>query len=80
MSTAETGLLVLRDAEGNDYVRMPAEQAAELDAIAAGEDVSGYYLAGSQPFVATPVMQLSNYRLTLAASLPSLRAMNPWLR
>jgi hypothetical protein len=80
MSTIQSDVLVLRDAEGNYYVRLPADQAAELEALAGSEDVSGFLLPASQPFVATPIMQLSSYRLTLAPSLPSLRAINPWLR
>jgi hypothetical protein len=73
--------VVLRDAEGNYYVRVPAEQAAELATLMGDEEVTGYLLPGqlptSQPLYTSP-LRLSGFQVNLTSSA-RLRPLSPWL-
>jgi hypothetical protein len=81
MTATATELLVLRDAEGNYYLRVPGEQVAELEMSLGVGDVEGYNLSLYQP---QPLFAVSSFRLSGVQMAPLSQftvphALNPWL-
>jgi hypothetical protein len=76
VKTSGTDLAVLRDTDGNYYVRVPDDQVAQLESVTGGE-MSGYLLPAVQQVYATP-LRLSGFQVSFVPKSP-LRPLNPWL-